>query len=205
MQQECPCETIMTSRREAETRFPKKKFLAGLLGLALSACATLPQDQPVYEQLDADTGVTIARIGKPIELYRETTPNSSADRFAFLAPFETNQMGTRASFLWLAVPIDPKMADSVPALDVDGTPVALGAPGRDADFAGLAKPPYKAPAPWSVSYYFKIDGELIARLGAAQSLAIHMMEPTKTDPVDAQFAVKIVDDTRLKEFAARQQ
>ena len=158
----------------------------------------------MYEQLDADTGVTIARIGKPVELYREAVPNVYTDRFAFLAPFETNQMGTRESFLWLAVPIDPTLAESVPTMDIDGTPLTLGVPGRQPDFAGLMKTPYKVPAPWSVVYYFKVDSELVERLGAAQSLTIHMMEPTKNGPVEAQFAVKIVDDPRLKEFAARQ-
>jgi hypothetical protein len=180
------------------------KFLAGFIALALSACATLPQDQPVYEQLDADTGVTIARIGKPLELYRETGVGASADRFAFLAPFETNQMGTRESFLWLAIPVDPAGTDSTPTLEADGSAIALGAPGRKEDFAGLAKPPYKVPAPWSISYYFKVDREVIARLGAAQSLTIHMVEPTKNGPVDAQFSIRTAGDTRLGEFAARQ-
>ncbi|MEJ0086766.1 MAG: hypothetical protein WDO72_13850 [Pseudomonadota bacterium] len=194
----------MTSRRDAETVFLGARFLAGLVALTLGACATLPQDHPVYEQLDADTGVTIARIGKPIELYRETAPNGYADRFAYLAPFETNQMGARASFLWLAVPIDPTLVESVPSLDVDGSALVLGTPSRQADFAGLAKSPYKLPAPWSVTYYFRADADVIARLGAARSLAIHMMEPTKDGPVEALFALQIADDPRLKEFAARQ-
>jgi hypothetical protein len=194
----------MTSRREAETRIPGARFLVALIVLVLDACATLPTDQPVYEELDADTGVTIARIGKPVELYREAVPSVYTDRFAFLAPFETNQMGTREAFLWLAVPTDPTLGDSVPTLDIDGSAVALGTPGRQPDFAGLAKSPYKVPAPWSVMYYFKADNDLITRLGAARSLTIHMMEPTKNGPVEAQFAVALADDPRLKEFAGRQ-
>jgi hypothetical protein len=193
----------MTSRREAETGFPGARFLVALLMLALNACATLPKDQPVYEELDPDTGVTIARIGKPVELYREAVPSVYTDRFAFLAPFETNQMGTREAFLWLAVPTDPTLTESVPTLDVDGSAVALGTPGRQPDFAGLAKSPYKVPAPWSVMYYFKVDKDLITRLGTARSLTIHMTEPTKGGPVEAQFAAAVGDDPRLKEFAAR--
>jgi len=131
----------MTSRREAETGFHCKRFLAGLVALALGACATLPQDHPVYEQLDAETGVTIALIGKPIELYRETVPNVYTDRFAFLAPFETNQMGTREAFLWLAVPIDPTLAGTVPTLDVDGNAQALGTPGRQAGWCMCCRAP----------------------------------------------------------------
>jgi len=179
------------------------RFAPALATLALSACAALPKDQPVFEQLDADTGVTIARLGKPVELYRETVSSATADRFAFLAPFETNQMGKREYFLWLAVPVDPTLASSVPSVDVDGSAVTLSPPGRAADFAGLANSPYKAPAPWSALYYFKADGDLIARLGNAQSLAIRMLEPTKDGPAEAQFTLKIVADPRLKEFAAR--
>ena len=180
------------------------RFALALATLALGACATLPQDQPVFEQLDADTGVTITRLGKPVEVYRELVPSVYTDRFAFLAPFETNQMGKREYFLWLAVPVDPALSGSIPTVDVDGSALTLDTPGRDADFAGLTKSPYKLPAPWSVLYYFKVDGDLITRLGNAQSLAIHMMEPTKNGPAEAQFTLKIVDDPRLKEFAARQ-
>ena len=195
----------MTSRREGETSFRDARFLVALIALALGACATLPQDHPVYEQLDADIGVTIARVGKPVELYLETVPSVYTDRFAFIAPFETNQMGTRETFVWIAVPLDPTLADtSVPVLEVDGNAVALGTPGRTADSAGLAKSPYKVPAPWSVMFYFKADADLIARLGAAQSLMIRMPEPTKAGVVEAQFSLKVADDPRLKEFAARQ-
>ena len=53
-------------------------------------------------------------------------------------------------------------------------------------------------------YYFKVDGDVIARLGAAQSLAHpHAWRPTKAAAVEAQFALKIAEDPRLKEFAAR--
>ena len=194
----------MTSRREAETRFRGLRFILALMTFSLVGCATLPQDHPVYEQLDADTGVTVAKLGKPVELYRENVPSVYTDRFAFLAPFETNQMGRRELFLWLAVPIDPTLSSMVPTIDVDGIALALGTPGRDADFAGLAKSPYKVPTSWSLLYYFKVDRDLIVRLGAAQSLVIHMMEPTKKGPVEAQFTLQVAEDPRLKEFAARQ-
>jgi hypothetical protein len=203
MQQECRRKTIMTSRREGETGFRAWRFLSALAALALGACAALPQDQPVYEHLDADTGVTIAQLGKPVELYREIVPNTYTDRFAFLAPFETNQMGKRESFLWLAVPVDPTLSDSIPTVDVDGTALVLGTAGRAADFAGLTKSPYKVPTSWSVLYYFKADGALLARLGGAQNIVIHMMEPAKKGPVEVQFALAVGQDPRLKEFAAR--
>ena len=194
----------MTSRREAETTMRALRFtLTALALLAIGACATLPQDHPVFEQLDADTGVTIARLGKPVELYREIVPNVYTDRFAFLAPFETNQMGRREAFLWLAVPLDPALSSTVPVLDADGIAIALGEPGRSADFANLAKSPYKVPTPWSVLYYFKADADLIARLGSARTLTIHMMEPSKKGPVEALFVLDVSADPRLRDFAAR--
>jgi hypothetical protein len=169
----------------------------------LAACATLPEDQPVLEKLDADTGVTIARIGKPIELYREFAPNGHTDRFAYIAPFETNLMGQRATFLWVAVPVDPALKDSPPGVDVNGTALALGAPGQSADFAGLTKSPYKIPTPWSVLYYFKADADVIAKLGESQRLVVRMPEASKTGTIEARFAFEVAADTRLKDFAAR--
>ena len=42
-----------------------------------------------------------------------------AGRFAFLGPFETNLMGQRELFLWIAVPVEP-VADSVPVVEMNG-------------------------------------------------------------------------------------
>ena len=64
--------------------------------------APLPDDAPVVEQLDPETGLTVARLGRPLELYRETFRKDTTERFAFLGPFETNQMGQRELFLWVA-------------------------------------------------------------------------------------------------------
>jgi hypothetical protein len=69
-----------------------------LFTVLLAACAALPDDAPVVEQLDTETGNTIARLGRPIELYRETFTQDATSRFAFIGPFETNQMGKRDSF-----------------------------------------------------------------------------------------------------------
>src|SRR5687767_1330271 len=108
MQQECRSGSIMTSGRRTQTGARLRRFLgATLAGLWLAGCAALPEDAPVIEQLDSETGVTIARLGKPMELYRETFLQDAAGRFAFFGPFETNQMGNRELFLWIALPLDP--------------------------------------------------------------------------------------------------
>jgi len=108
MQQECLLDSIMTSRRRSQTVLRTARFaLAAVASSMLGACAALPDDASVVEQLESETGVTITRLGHPIELYRETFLKDPAGRFAFLGPFETNQMGKRELFLWIAVPIEP--------------------------------------------------------------------------------------------------
>lgn len=175
--------------------------LAGVLVASLSACAALPEDAPVMEQLDNETGVTIARLGHPMELYRETFQRNPAGRFAFLAPFETNQMGVRELFLWAALPVD--IAEGTePDIEVNGKQLALGKPGRQADFAGLRKSPYKIPTPWSAMYYYKVDQALVETLGGATTLSIRVTEKTKDGTTITVFASSVVD-SRLKEFAAR--
>jgi hypothetical protein len=203
MQQECPLDSIMTSRRGSQTvTRPKRFVMVALVSGLLGACAALPDDAPVVEQLETETGTTVARLGRPIELYRETFTQDATGRFAFIGPFETNQMGRRELFLWVAVPIEP-VADSVPVVEVDGATLTLATPGRSADFAGVGKSPYKIPTPWSAMYYFKVDADLIARLGEATDLAVRVMETGKNGPVTTLFATKVQGDPRLKDFAAR--
>ena len=203
MQQECLLDSIMTSRRRSQTalRTARIALMAAACSM-LGACAALPEDASVVEKLESETGVTVTRLGHPVELYRETFLKDPAGRFAFLGPFETNQMGQRELFLWIAVPIEP-VADSVPVVEIDGAPLALGAPGRTADFAAINKSPYKIPTPWSAMYYFKVDADLVARLAAATKLTVRMQEIAKSGPVKTVFETEVLTDTRLKDFAAR--
>jgi hypothetical protein len=175
--------------------------LAALASSMLVACAALPDDATVVEKLESETGVTITRLGHPIELYRETFLKDPAGRFAFLGPFETNQMGQRELFLWIAVPIEP-VADSVPVVEINGAAVAIGTPGRTADFASINKSPYKIPTPWSAMYYFKVDADLVAQLGEATKLTIRMLEATKSGAVKTVFETDVMADARLKDFAS---
>jgi len=177
-------------------------MLAAMASSMLGACAALPDDASVVEKLESETGVTVTRLGHPVELYRETFLKDPAGRFAFLAPFETNQMGQRDLYLWIAVPIEP-VADSVPVVEINGVVVTLGTPGKAADFAGIAKSPYKIPTPWSAMFYFKIDEDLVARLGEAAKLTIRMLETAKSGTVKTVFETEVAADTRLKDFAAR--
>ena len=194
----------MTSRREAETVKSRLRFVTLLIaGALLGACATLPDDGPVVEQLDNDTGMTIARLGRPIELYRENFRPNAASKFAFLGPFETNLMGKREMFLWIALPLEEPENSTQPIVEVNGTALTLGSAGQSPDFAGLRGSPYKIPTPWIAMYYFKVDAALVAQLGAAQTLAIHMVENTKSGTVKTDYLAQVGGDPRLSTFAAR--
>jgi hypothetical protein len=196
MQQDWPSKSIMTSRSFQSCIL----FAATLL---LGACAAVPDDSPVVEDLDSETGITISRLGRPVELYRETFRQDSTGRFSFIGPFETNHMGSRALFLWVAVPVENAAATGNPTISADGKPLALGEPGRTADFASLRKSPYKIPTPWIAMYYFHLDNDALARLGEARSLGIQVTESTKEGNRKLEYQAQLEADTRLREFGSR--
>jgi hypothetical protein len=197
MQQAASSSSIMT--RQTGLRC----VLVLIAAASLAGCAAIPDDASVVEKLDTETGLTVARLGRPIEVFRETFLKDPSGRFAFVAPFETNQMGTRDLFLWVAVPIELTEQDGAPIVSVNGQELALSAPGRSADFAGLRKSPYKIPTPWSSMYYYRIDQSIATKLGEARDLSVRVTEPTRDGPVKTIFAAPIGDDARLKDFAAR--
>jgi hypothetical protein len=193
----------MTRRRDHTTAKWRSCFAAVTAAATLlGGCAALPEDAPIVEKLDTDTGTTVTRLGRPLELYRETFLQETAGRFAFIGPFETNLMGQREYFVWLAVPVEP-VGGEVPVIEVNGAALPLGAPGRAADFANLNKSPYKIPTPWSSMYYFKADDAMVARLGEATDLTVRVVEPGKNGPIKSLFSVKLEADSRLKDFVAR--
>src|SRR5258708_7383237 len=78
--------------------------VSGLVAALLGACAALPLSEPVSEKLDPDTATTVTVLRQPIELYSQTSRSKQTDPFAYIAPFETNRMGTRELFLWVSTP-----------------------------------------------------------------------------------------------------
>jgi hypothetical protein len=186
----------MTSRA---VRFASLLLIAASLG----ACAALPDDEAVVEQLDDDTGLTIARLGRPLELYRENFRKDTLGKFAFLGPFETNQMGRRELYLWVALPLEDTAAIVKPLITVDGTPLALPEPGRAPDAAGLQHPPYKIPMSWTASFYYRIEPDTVARLGKASNLRVEVTEETKSGPVRTDYSLQIEADPRLRAFSSR--
>jgi len=174
-----------------------------LAAALIAGCAAIPDDAPVVEELDTDTGLTITRLGTPVELYRETFRKDATGRFAFLGPFETNLMGTRELFLWIALPVENLAGTTPPTILVDGTALTLGEPGRTPDFAALRKSPYKIPTPWIAMYYFRLDNESLARLGAAHSLEFDVQEQTKEGMRRLEYKTQLEADPRLGAFVAR--
>ena len=129
------------------------------LACALAGCATARDDAP-SERLDSNTGTTLTLMPKPVELIVERARGPKTDPFAYLAPFETNRMGSHELFLWVSA---PQVASplGVPSVLCGETPIALEKyEGTMAD-VGLSSPPYKAPAPWSAQWYFRLSGEVL--------------------------------------------
>jgi len=174
-------------------------MLAGML----AGCAALPDDAPYVEELDEDTGLTVARLGRPIELYRELFRKVQTERFGFIGPFETNQMGKRELFLWVATPHEGDNLPPPPKVTLDGKVLELGTPGRTPDFAGLLAPPYRIPTPWIASFYFRIDAATVEQLGAAQNVSVELTEDTRNGQVTAQYQAQVGDDPRLRAFSSR--
>jgi hypothetical protein len=142
---------------------------AGLATL-LAGCAAVP-DNAVAEQLDERTGTTVTRIERPIELVSTEPRGNNTDPFAYVAPFETNRMGQRELYLWVAVP--DERGGARPPVVVAGTEtLRMVAKGSDPQGLTLAAFPYPKPAPWSAIHAYAIDEATLRSLAAAASIDV---------------------------------
>lgn len=167
---------------------------AGLLG----GCATTPTE-PVSEKLDPDTATTVTTLSRPIELLSQTNRGKQTDPFAYIAPFETNRMGTKDLFLWVSTP-QAQGQLTQPQVLCNGQPLSLqplsqesgseGAVARPGDHdvavgpsAGqavkvdlsrlsLSRAPYEAPVPWSTQWYFRLPAESLKCLADAEGISL---------------------------------
>jgi hypothetical protein len=144
---------------------------AMLASLLLAACGSTPRNATT-EALDERTGTTVTRLEKPVELLALEARGANLDPFAYLAPFETNRMGRRALYLWIAVPDEQRDA-APPELRLDGRPLPL-ATGTQGRGAGLAAQPYPLPAPWSKLTVYALDATQFAALLAARQLQLEV-------------------------------
>jgi hypothetical protein len=133
-------------------------------------CATPPVD-PIIERVDASTTTTVVRLGAPAELVATRPRPRGEDPFAWLGPFETNRMGTRAQWLWVAW---PPAGDSVPAAHIDCGGSRTPVPAASVSIAELTLSalPYSAPAPWSVVRVLPLDADLLACLASDAGAAL---------------------------------
>jgi hypothetical protein len=196
---------------------------AGLLALLLQGCATTPTE-PVSEKLDPDTAVTVTVLSQPIELFSQTNRSKQTDPFAYIAPFETNRMGTRDLFLWVSTPqatgqltqpqvmcngqpvsLEPLSQDSEAAAAAANARVAPGGnfaaagPGGapvKVDFSqlSLSRAPYDAPVPWGTQWYFRLPAESLKCLAEAKDISL---QARSADGAEEQFV-----PTERKNFAS---
>ena len=183
-------------KRIVSHRFPLAQGFTVCLAL-LGGCATLPSE-PVSEKLDPDTATTVTTLSQPIELLSQTNQGKQVDPFAYIAPFETNRMGTRDLFLWVSTPqttgqltqprvlcngqplnLEPlsQAADSGTSRVGPGDNVTLGgSPGVpvkvDLSQLKLSRAPYDAPVPWSTQWYFKLPPESLKCLADADGITL---------------------------------
>ncbi len=136
----------------------------------LGGCAALP-DNTVAELLDERTGTTVTRMERPIELVSTEPRGGSTDPFAFVAPFETNRMGQRQLYLWVAVP-DERGGARPPTVFAGAEALSLVPRGPDAKAVSLAEFPYTKPAPWSAVHAYSIDEAALRSLAAAGTIDI---------------------------------
>lgn len=136
----------------------------------LTRCAPVPVETDI-ERLDVNTGTTVTVMGRPVEFVVERVRGAGTDPFAYLAPFETNRMGTRDLFLWISA---PQIADtrSVPELYCGEERIRLEPISPDVSAIGLSQPPYELPAPWSTQWYFRLPGEVLDCLASASRVQI---------------------------------
>jgi hypothetical protein len=164
----------------------------------LSACAVEPTADE-EQRLDTTTGTTVTLMPKPVELIVDRTRGPKTDPFAYLAPFETNRMGTHDLYLWVSA---PQIAGplGVPQVFCGEQQIQLEPANMSLQAMGLSGPPYKLPAPWSAQWYFKLSGEVLDCLASAQRLRI-VTQAGQDEP--EQFTAEAQALAGLSDFATR--
>ena len=158
---------IMTAHRDIRVN---RNHLASILLLLLCACAAAPGPH-VEDKLDARTGSTVSVIPDPLELLTSTYFGVRTGAFAYLGPFETDQMGTRALFLWVLVPHDVS-SSVVPVIRCDDNPVSLPLQSGSLGDMGIAEPPYEPPDPWGTQWYFALDDTTLSCFAHAHAITV---------------------------------
>lgn len=168
-----------------------------LASAALAACAARPAND-IRELLDEASGTTLTRLEAPVELTTTTPRGANADPFAYVAVFETNRMGRRERWLWMAVP-DERGDAQQPELSVAGRQLELGAAVTNS-VTGLSTAPYPRPAPWSVEHLFRLDEAALAALASGPEWRLRV--PRRAAEA-LEFAGRAEPPDLLRRFAER--
>jgi hypothetical protein len=158
--------------------------------VTLAGCASAP-GEPVSERLDPDTATTVTILSRPIELLTTAHPNAHGsinDPFAYIAPFETDRMGTRDLYLWVSTP-QTQGPPQQPHVLCNGQTLSLQplseAPKIDLSQLNLSREPYEAPVPWSTQWYFRLPADGLKCLADANGIAV---EAHTSDGAPAEFS-----------------
>ncbi len=143
-----------------------------IIGTSLTVGCSSQAALPDAQTLDAQTGTTVIRMPRPVELVTEQPRGAQADPFAYLAPFETNRMGERTLFLWVSAPQDNEGALERPEVLCDGHPLTLIPHVEPITEMGLSQAPYTVPAPWSAQWYFRLPQEGLECITAAKRVSL---------------------------------
>jgi len=167
-------------------------FAAGLAG-----CAPLPTQAD--ERLDTNTGTTVTVMPRPVELLIVRPAGTKNDPFAYLAPFETNRMGSHEMFLWVSA---PQIAAplGVPKVFCGDEEIPLEIATESLKDMGLSGAPYTLPAPWSTQWYFKLSGEVLDCFARAARLKVTTQA---ADAAPEDYVAEAPALSGLGEFAAR--
>jgi hypothetical protein len=157
-----------------EIRVPKH-LLPSVLLLVLAACATSSR-APVEDKLDAKTGSTVSVLPDVVTLLTSGYLGARTGAFAYLGPFEVDEMGKRTLYLWVLVPKDVS-ASVAPVIQCDGNGVDLPLQKGSLADLGLAESPYEPFDPWGRQWYFSLTDAALVCFAHARAIALQVRDP----------------------------
>ena len=160
-----------------------KKLPLGLVVLLLAACATAPP-APVQDKLDSKTGSTVSVLPDPVNLLTSGYIGARPGAFAYLGPFEVDEMGKRTLYLWVLVPKDVS-ASVAPIVLCDANAVDLPLQKGSLADMGLTASPYEPLDPWGTQWYFSLSDAALVCFAHAHTIALEIPD-AKGDPLHFQ-------------------
>jgi len=150
----------------------QKSLILSVLVLLLAGCATAPS-APVEDKLDSKTGSTVSVLPDVVTLLTSGYVGARTGAFAYLGPFEVDEMGKRSLYLWVLVPKDVS-ASVVPAIQCDGNRVDLPLQKGSLAEMGLADSPYEPQDPWGTQWYFALSDAALVCIAHARVIAVEI-------------------------------